>query len=213
MKTEALIERLTQDVAPVSGGAVARALLAGLGTGVLASLVLMIAWLGVRPDLGAAMHTAMYWMKFSYTLALAVFAFWTVERLSRPGAKAGLPGRLELLPVLLLAAVAYLRWSAAPPQEHHLMLMGRSHTVCPWRIVALSLPVFVGVFWSLRRLAPTNPVVTGAAAGLLAGAAGAFVYAFHCDESTAPFVAVWYTAGIALVGIAGGLLGRFLLRW
>jgi hypothetical protein len=213
MKTDALIDRLSQDAAPVRGGAVAGALLGGLGAGAVASFVLMIAWLGIRPDLGAAMHTVMYWMKSSYTLALAGFAFWTVERLSRPGARAGLPGALELVPVLLLAAVAFLRWSSVPPQEHRLLLMGHSHTVCPWRIVALSLPVFAGVFWSLRRLAPTRPVVAGAAAGLLAGAAGAFIYAFHCDESTAPFVMVWYTVGIVLVGIAGGLLGRFLLRW
>jgi hypothetical protein len=92
-------------------------------------------------------------------------------------------------------------------------MMGRSHTVCPWRIAILSLPIFASVFWSLRRLAPTKPVLAGAAAGLLAGAAGAFVYAFHCDESAAPFVVLWYTVGIALVGLAGGLLGRFLLRW
>ena len=92
-------------------------------------------------------------------------------------------------------------------------MMGHSHTVCPWRIVILSLPVFASVFWSLQKLAPTRPVLAGAAAGLLAGAAGAFVYAFHCDESAAPFVVLWYTAGIALVGLAGGLIGRFLLRW
>jgi hypothetical protein len=47
----------------------------------------------------------------------------------------------------------------------------------------------------------------------LAGAAGAWVYAFHCDESAAPFVAIWYTLGIALVGALGGMLGQWLLRW
>jgi hypothetical protein len=213
MKTDALIDRLSDDVVPVGGSTVSRTLLGGLGAGAVVSLVLMVVWLGIRPDLGAAMQTGAYWMKFFYTLALAGFGFWTVERLSRPGAPAGLPGLLELTPVLLLVAGAYLQWSAAPVEEHHHLMMGHSHTVCPWRIAILSLPVFAGVFWSLRRLAPTRPMIAGAAAGLLAGAAGAFIYAFHCDESAAPFVAMWYTFGIALVGMAGGLLGRLLLRW
>jgi hypothetical protein len=55
--------------------------------------------------------------------------------------------------------------------------------------------------------------MTGAIAGLLAGATGAFIYAFHCDESAAPFVALWYTIGISLVGLLGAALGRILLRW
>jgi hypothetical protein len=213
MNTDALIDRLAEDAAPVRAGATVRVLLAGLGLGALVSSVLMVAWLGIRPDLGAAMQTAAYWMKFFYTLALAGFGFWTIERLSRPGAQAGLQGLFDVLPALLLAVVAYLQWSAAPVQEHHALMMGRSHTVCPWRIAILSLPIFASVFWSLQRLAPTKPVLAGAAAGLLAGAAGAFIYAFHCDESAAPFVLLWYTAGIALVGVAGGSLGRFLLRW
>ena len=50
-------------------------------------------------------------------------------------------------------------------------------------------------------------------AGLLAGAFGAWIYAFHCDESAAPFVIIWYTLGIAAIGALGGLLGRTLLRW
>lgn len=213
MNTEALIDRLSEQFVPVRPGAVVRALLAGLGAGALVSFVTMAIWLGIRPDLGAAMQTTAYWMKFLYTLALAGFAFWTVERLSRPGARANLQGLFDAFPVLLLAVIAYLQWSAAPAEEHHALMMGRSHTVCPWRIAILSLPIFAGVFWSLRKLGPTKPVLAAAAAGLLAGAAGAFIYAFHCDESAAPFVVLWYTFGIALVGIAGGLLGRFLLRW
>ena len=213
MNTDTLIDRLSERAIPVGPAMAVWTLFAGLGAGALVSFVTMMIWLGLRPDLGAAMHTTAYWMKFFYTLALAGFGFWTVERLSRPGARANLQSLFETLPVLLLAAAAYLQWSAAPAAEHRGLMMGHSHTVCPWRIVILSLPVFVGVFWSLRKLAPTKPILAGAAGGLLSGAVGAFIYAFHCDESAAPFVALWYTFGIALVGVAGGLLGRFLLRW
>ncbi len=51
------------------------------------------------------------------------------------------------------------------------------------------------------------------AAGLLAGGVGASVYALWCRESTAAFVAVWYTLGIVACGGIGALLGPLVLRW
>ena len=213
MKTDALIEHLSQNAEPVRGGMVLRRLLLGLAAGSVASFALMALWLGVRPDLMTAMGTAAYWMKFFYTLLFAGAGFWTLERLSRPGAAARPQMILEALPFVLLAAWAAMRLMMAPMDARMPMLMGSSHQVCPWRIAILASPIFAGVFWSLHGLAPTRPWIAGAAAGLLAGAAGAFVYAFHCNESAAPFVAVWYTFGIFAVGVAGALLGRFLLRW
>jgi len=213
MKTDALIESLSERAAPVSRAAMTRALLLGLGGGVLASFVLMEVWLGIRPDLMPAMHTGMYWMKFFYTLLFAAAGFWTLERLSRPGAASRTQMILEALPFALLAAFASMKLMMAPMEARMPMLMGSSHQVCPWRIIILALPIFAGVFWGLRKAAPTRPVVSGAAAGLLAGAAGAFIYAMHCDENAAAFVALWYTFGIAMMGMLGALLGRFLLKW
>ncbi len=213
MKTDALIERLLQNAEPVRSGTVLRRLLLGLAAGSAASFALMALWLGVRPDLMTAMGTAAYWMKFFYTLLFAVAGFWTLERLSRPGTHARPQMILEALPFALLAAWAAMRLMMAPADARMPMLMGSSHQVCPWRIAILALPIFVGVFWSLRGLAPTRPWIAGAAAGLFAGAAGAFIYAFHCNESAAAFVAAWYTLGILAVGAMGALLGRFILRW
>jgi hypothetical protein len=213
MKTDALIEKLSENAAPVDNGAVARALVLGLGGGALVSFALMVLWLGIRPDLMPAMQTGAYWMKFFYTLLFAVAGFWTLERLSRPGAPSRTQMILEALPFALLAAWSAMKMMMAPLDARMPMLMGSSHQVCPWRIAILALPIFVGVFWSIRRLAPTRPVMTGAIVGLLAGATGAFIYAFHCDESAAPFVALWYTIGISLVGLLGAALGRILLRW
>jgi hypothetical protein len=71
----------------------------------------------------------------------------------------------------------------------------------------------ITTFWALRQLAPTRLTLAGALAGLFAGGAGAFVYAFHCPETAAPFVALWYSAGILLTAGLGALLGPRLLRW
>jgi len=42
---------------------------------------------------------------------------------------------------------------------------------------------------------------------------GIWIYSFHCDETAIPFLAVWYTLGIAAVGALGAVTGRSLLRW
>ncbi len=91
---------------------------------------------------------------------------------------------------------------AAPAARTHL-IMGSSADVCPWRIIVLSLPICAGTLWSLRALAPTRLIVAGAVAGFGSGALGAWIYAFHCDESAMPFVFIFYTLGIALVGALG----------
>ncbi|MBU6297823.1 MAG: DUF1109 domain-containing protein [Alphaproteobacteria bacterium] len=213
MKTEALIERLAERADPVAPGTVLRTLALGLGGGAAVSALLMLTWLGPRPDLAAAMTTGAYWVKFFYTLIFAIAALAAVERLGRPGAKSAARAAAMLLPFLAVGVIALWSWSAARPGEHAQMLYGGSYDICPWRIVVVSLPVFAGVFWALRKLAPTGPVLAGAAGGLLAGGAGAFIYAFHCTETGMPFLAIWYTLGIIMVGALGAVLGRFSLRW
>jgi len=72
---------------------------------------------------------------------------------------------------------------------------------------------FAALIWALRKGAPVNLKRTGAIAGLVAGALGAAVYAFHCSDDSLPFIAVWYGAMIALCAWIGSKLGPWLLRW
>jgi hypothetical protein len=173
----------------------------------------MWVWLGLRPDLGAAVATPAYWMKFAYTIALCLVAFRAVERLSRPGGTAWRSGLAVAVAAAAMALLAGMEIVSAAPAERMRLLLGASSDVCPWRIVALSGPVFAGTLWAMRGLAPTRPALAGAAAGLAAGAAGAWIYAFYCTESAAAFVAAWYSLGIAGVTLVGALAGRFVLRW
>ena len=101
MKTDELIADLSTTLAPVPRHWVWLRLAQGAGAGALVSFVVLWAWLGFRPDLGHAVDTSMYWMKFFYTLSLALFAFWATERLARParhGEPAGLRGRCATVP-------------------------------------------------------------------------------------------------------------------
>ena len=213
METDALIQSLSAEAVPVAPGAVARRILIGLGLGGATSILLMIAWLGVRPDIREAMATGMFWVKFAYTVLTGLFLTAALVRLSRPGAKVGPFAVAIAAPLAALVIMAAVRLMRADPEMRMPLMMGGTADVCPWRIFVIGLPVLAGAVWAVRGLAPTRLTVAGLAAGGCAGAFGAAIYGFHCNETASPFVAVWYTLGIAAVALLGGLAGARWLRW
>jgi hypothetical protein len=211
--TDDLVASLSAGVSPVPPGAVARRVGIGLGLGAAASVMLMLLWLGPRPDLAQAILTPMFWMKLGYAAITGLIAAAVLTRLARPGVRPGGLATLALAPFAVVAAMALARMAQAPPEAHRAMLMGHSAMSCPWRIAAIGLPVLVGAVWAVRGLAPTRLGLAGLAAGAAAGGLGAAVYAIACNETSAPFLAVWYTLGMAALGALGALAGSRLLRW
>lgn len=208
-----LLFRLAGDLKPVSRLSVARRLALGLGLGALTSAVLTGATLGFRQDMMQAIGESMFWIKLAYTSGLAGVAFWVCERLARPTGEVRRRSAWLVLPVVLVAALAGWQLFKAPPPMRMPMVMGSSAVSCPWCILAFSLPPLVGLFWAVRGLAPTRLRLTGLMVGLAAGGAGASAYALHCPESAAPFLALWYTLGVAGAALIGALAGPRLLRW
>jgi hypothetical protein len=167
----------------------------------------------VRGDIAAAMHGFSFWMKWAYTISLSVVALVMTAQLARPGSNRLHGLWLIAIPILLLAGVAALELIRTPPDAWLAMWLGASWKVCPWLVLALAMPIFVGLLWSFRRLAPTRLRAAGAAAGLSAGAFAATVYCLHCPEVSALFVLSWYSLGILLAASVGALLGPRMLRW
>ena len=213
METDALIQALSKAPAPVVAGAVARRVLLGLSLGVATSALVMLAWLGVRPDLQAAMATGMFWVKFAYTVLTGLLLTAALTRLARPGARLGPFAVAVAVPLALLLAMAVVRLIRADPEMRMPLVMGASASVCPWRIFIIGLPVLAGAVWAVRGLAPTRLTLAGLVAGGCAGAFGAAIYGFHCDETASPFVVVWYTLGMGALAVVGALAGSRWLRW
>ena len=117
------------------------------------------------------------------------------------------------MPGLAVWAGGALVLLSAPLAQRLPLLMGISWRSCPFNIALLSIPLFIGIFWAVRGMAPTRLRLTGAIAGLLAGATATMVYCLHCPEMGVPFWAVWYFLGILIPAAAGLLLGPRLLRW
>ena len=212
MKTSELIEALGEDAAPAPRGSSTR--LVGLFTlaGAAVALAALALTLGFRP-MDVAMAQPSFWMKAGYTMVLALAGWGMASRLGRPGEGAGRAIIAAAVVIVAIWALAALEMSATPAAALRRELMGQSWSVCPVRIMLLAVPIFAAAVLALRRLAPTRLHLAGAAAGLLAGAAGASVYGLWCTETSAAFTAIWYTLGIAACAAAGALVGPRLLRW
>ena len=211
MKTDDWIDLLARGAGPAPRAVAARRLLPVAAAGVLLSAVMAFSlWGPLAPTLYA---TPVPWMKLAYAALMAAAAGWLAARLARPVPRWTAPARAVLAVTAAMAVAGLWALADAPGGERMTVLMGNTWATCPWNVLALSLPALAGGLWAVRGLAPTRPRSAGFAVGLFAGALGACGYALHCPESSAAFVAVWYSLGILLAGALGALLGPRLLRW
>lgn len=213
MKTDDLIAMLATGVAPVDPHLVAKRFATGLLLGGAGAFALMLMGYGIRPDLAQAAQAPMLWVKLGFAFVIAVSSLALTERLARPGVR---PGRAWVGVALPWAAISFMGLvvlMGAPPQERLGLVLGSTWLSCALSISLIASPVFVGLVWALRGLAPTRLGLAGACAGLLAAAVGALVYALHCPEVEAPFLAVWYVLGLLIPTVVGALIGPKLLRW
>ena len=208
MRTDELIGLLAQDAEPVAQHAIEQRFAVAALAGLAGATVLMLALFGLRPDLAQTLAQPML-----FAAALAGAGVALLRRLARPRLGLGHSLALLALPPVVLWALAALVLGQAAPAERMALILGSTWRSCPFNIAALSVPALAALFWALRGAAPTRLAWAGAGAGLLAGALGTLVYALHCPEMAAPFLAVWYLAGMALPTALGALLGPRLLRW
>jgi hypothetical protein len=213
MKTDDLILSLARDTRPIRRDAIRRRIAAGLIAGGIVSAVFIAFSIGLRPDLWLAMQGAAFWMKWGYTLSLSAAAMAMTVQLARPDSDRVRGLWLTAVPVILLAGIGLIELALTPRADWLAMWLGHSWQACPLIVFTLSIPIFGGLLWSFRSLAPTRLRAAGAAAGLLAGAFSATIYCIHCPEVSAVFVLTWYSLGILLTTLLGTLLGPRLLRW
>jgi hypothetical protein len=213
MHTHDLVRMLAADVEPVAPHGGTRRFALALSAGLAAAAMLMVGGLRLRPDIAEAVSMPMFWGKLGFAAAVALPALWLVHRLSHPGTRLGLAPYALPLPLLAMWIAGALALAAAEPQERAALLLGDTWVVCPFLIAMLAAPVFVAVVWAMKGLAPTQLRLAGGAAGLLSGAAGAFVYSLHCPEMAAPFLGTWYLLGMLIPTVVGFRFGRALLRW
>jgi hypothetical protein len=214
MKTDELVTMLAKSTIPVEPNATTRRFMSALGWGAFGTTLLMAIAMGVRADIVEAVSLPMFWMKLALPLSIFIAMYHAATRLARPGVSLGRePGATlgaMLAAVWLLAIAALLN---AGPDDRNNLIFGNTWLFCLSSIPLLSIPVFVAAIWAMKGLAPTRLSLAGGVVGLLAGAMSAAVYALHCPETGAPFLAIWYVLGMSIPAIAGAIIGPRLLRW
>jgi hypothetical protein len=211
MKTENLIEALVADRAS-SRRSIPSALAAAFALGGLISLALFFTELGVREDIVQALATWRFDLKIGLVLLALGSAFSLCMALSRP-VPSGRPAR-RLLPLAALAAMAIaIELMVLPSASWGTRLVGSNSLICLTSIPLLAMAPLVVALLALRSGAPASPALAGAAAGLLAAAGGATLYAFHCFDDSPLFVMTWYVMAAIPVIALGAIVGHRLLRW
>lgn len=215
--SDPLIDRLVAELGPVRPRRWPReaALLLGLGA---AELVAFTAMNGMRPDLGEAMATPVFWWK-SGSLAIVAGLALVVALVSLDPAVttarrlAGLWRGLGVAVAVLVALGWLLDAGTGGNASMAARLDWREGVDCLANVVLLAMPALLGLVLVARAGATVSPERTATAIGLAAAGIAAFIFALCCDQDDPLYVAVWY--GAAVVGIAGFArvaLPR-LLRW
>ena len=213
MKTDDLIGLLAADTAPVPRHAAERRFAIALAAGLLLSWAWVATEYGVRADLAQVAMTSAFAVKLVVPLLMAVCGVVVAFRLGHPGARVHAWPLGLAAPLLLWWGLAAVALTHADPDARPALVWGSTWRVCTFNVVVTALPIGAALLWALKGLAPTRPAWTGAAAGWLAGSAGAAVYALHCPEMATPFLGLWYVLGIAASAALGAVAGRLTLRW
>jgi hypothetical protein len=213
MTTDELISMLAAGANAVEPHALQRRYALALGWGAFGATLLMAILLGVRPDLSEAARLPMFWVKLAFPAALVAGALMAAARLSRPGVRLGRVPAAIAAPVLAMWLIAAFVLLDAVTGQRDELIFGDTWSECFINVGMLSVPVFGALLWAMKGLAPTRLALAGAAAGLLAGATGALIYALHCPEMAAPFLGVWYLFGMLIPAGVGAALGPRVLRW
>lgn len=211
MKTEQLIRSLATDAQPVrrlshpfwramSGTALSTAYLA-----------LLIAGIGVRPDIGEMVHDPRFLIEVGAALLTSVMA-------AAAAFCAGCPGRpvwerFAPFPFLIvwIASLGEGCWR----QWVQISAEGRLQfdLTCFGAILALSVVPAMLIFAMIRRGAPIAPRSTTGLASLAATAlAAASLRVFHAQDVSLMLV-VWQFGSVILLAVLGFWLGRGWLRW
>ncbi len=212
MKTDDLIRALAADCAtrPMS---LRRPFTMAMIPGVAIAFGLYLAILGPRPHLLGLLAEPRFLFKVCLSFLLVALTARLVLRLGKPGAEIRRATLLlAIVPALLAAGIA-AELLSVPVGLWSQKLIGTNALVCLKSIPFLGLAPLAAILFCLRQGAPEHPALAGAAAGLLAGAIGAALYATHCPDDSPLFVAVWYTLAITFITALGAILGARLLRW
>jgi hypothetical protein len=212
VRTSELIAALAADPAPKPVHMGVR-FGAALALGLIGALVLYALFVGPRPDIGEAVRTIRFNLKFLDALALALPSLALLFRLERPDARPGALALWLFAPLILLALGVAVELMVVPQSEWLQRLVGQNMRYCTTMIPMMAAPILAALIVAMRAGAPQHPGWTGALAGAAAAGLASLLYASHCPDDSPLFVATWYPLATLVCAGVGALLGKRFLAW
>jgi len=214
MKTDDLISALVQNLTPVQANVVGRRLGRAHLLGLTGGTILLVVVFGVSSDMPEQILAPMFWLRLAFPLAVVALAVKLVERLVRPGVAITSAWLMTILPMITMM-LGVIFFILTVPAEYRLKLVSNRNL---WgttigNTMLLSVPSFIAMIHAMKGLAPTRLALSGAAAGLLAGAQGVLIYALYCPDmpvlswSVLQITAIFITTGI------GAACGPICIKW
>jgi hypothetical protein len=199
--------------------------------GMAVSLALFVLIWGVNPELQALANSGLFEFRIVLlTLAslMALHNVWLMAQprinLSRIGLQSG-----ACLTAMLVITLAPLTpgipseslvlaqshgWSlASVPSEVSLPFTWESVWRTSGGVAVVSLPVFFGLMWLMRHMAPIQPALAGAAAGVAATALGMLEFAFNAPYDLSLCACLGYLLCLTTLPAVGAFIGHRWLRW
>ena len=212
MKTRELIDALAADATVPTPLWNRRATILISG-GLIFSALIFLIFLGIRPDMSVAISDPHVIFKFLFSGSVIVFTGFLTSALLKPGQDLASTLKWIALPftTLVIGVIGQMMTSPA----HFLLsgLIGRYPDACLRNIPILAAGPLICLMLIGRRGAPIYPQFAGLIIGTLSGGLGALLYALHCPDDSALFVATWYSLAILITSLIGLVVGARVLRW
>jgi hypothetical protein len=213
MKTNELIEQLaSQNEAFAS----ADRDLAYLTKWFAAAAGAMIVWfviLPARQDLVDQLQSPRFLIESATWLALAVASGCVAARARLPGAPTKTLERVTAVIGLILLFEILLQPGHSTLSEEFRGELSWWRGRCGPLILAMALSWSGGLFYWMRQGAVLNARRSGVWAAISAGALSAFAMQMICAHENTIHLLIWHVLPTALLGAAGYVMGRRLLRW
>src|ERR1700733_6492771 len=213
MRTDSLLDHLSQELRPVRRRSIVREALLLLLLGAV-EVAAFIAMGFMRPDMPVAMDAPSFWWKLTSMGLIAVLgsgvAILSADPIRSP--RRGL--RWILVCIVVIFASGWLIDAAGNGLADLVRRLDWTQGLqCVWKMVVPSIPPAIALGVLVRRGAPTDRAGTALAAGLSSATWGAFVFVFACPSDDPLYIAVWYTLGCSIVTILGRTILLRLSRW
>ncbi len=209
---DSLIASLVADLQPVQPLKLRRGLAITLSA-MLASVLVSVFGIGLRPDILAGLLDPVFLLSSGLFLLLAVASSFTVIEMSRPQVGGHRDGwkwaaaMIALLPASagLMAGIAWFKGT--------MPIVDLEGAKCLAMGVALGTIVGLSLVVGLRKGAATSPERAGLLTGLAAGSSGIFAFALHCPHNDIAHIGLWHGLAVAVSVGLGRLIVPPLVRW